>query len=162
MLRQVVGEVRELLDPPDDPPPAGDAGSLEDLLDRTQDPIEPPVDPALARLLPDAYRDDAAAAAEWRRLTEPELRATKQAAADRLLGDLADDGGKLVLDDESAEAWLGALNDVRLVLGTRLDVTEDGDPLGGYAADEPMAQPYLIYHWLTALQDALVHAVSDD
>lgn len=171
MLTQVVGEIRELLAGDDEPTERTGDDAFQELVAGIggQDaPVEAPADPALARLFPDAYRDDPEAAAEWRRLTESGLRAQKRANADRMLADLGGDlrtgphGGKLTIDDDTAEAWLAALNDVRLVLGVRLDVTEDGDPFGGYDRDDPRAHPFLIYHWLTAVQDGLVRAVSGD
>jgi hypothetical protein len=63
------------------------------------------------------------------------------------------------LTDEQAQAWLFALNDVRLALGTVLDVTEDmPDEL---PPDDPRAPHLGVYHWLTWVQDSLIHAVSD-
>lgn len=125
-------------------------------------PAGPPEDPAMARLLPDGYRDDPAAAAELRRLTEPSLRDAKSQAAQRLLDSLPGEGGSFSLDLPTAEAWLGALNDVRLVLGTRLGVTEDtaeNDAGGLRDGDDPVAVAYQVYCWLSVVQDELVSAV---
>jgi hypothetical protein len=59
--------------------------------------------------------------------------------------------------------WLQAVNDVRLVLGTRLDITEDWpDARDDLAADDPHAALYDFYDWLTMLQDRLVVAAMDD
>lgn len=124
--------------------------------DLMAEPVDAPTDPALARLLPDGHRDDPEAAAELRRLSEGTVRQQKTEAARCLLDTLPEGGGTAKLDDEHAQAWLTALNDVRLVLGTRLEVTEESDPLGGYEADEPEAVPYVVYHWLTGLQDDLI------
>jgi hypothetical protein len=129
--------------------------------------VEAPEDPVLARLLPDAYRDDRAAAGEFRRLMDGELRAAKVAALQRVLDDLAAgvnrrrDGLRVELDDSGAELWLYALTDVRLVLGTRLGVTEDMDE--ERSALNPTSPRYLqlgIYDWVTWLQDAIVRAAS--
>ena len=84
-----------------------------------------PLDPALARLLPDAYRDDPDAAGEFRRYTEQSLRSAKQEVARTVLDTLPADGGPVKLSREQAQAWLRALNDVRLALGVRLGVTEE-------------------------------------
>lgn len=133
---------------------------LEELTGMMADSPEPPADPALARLLPDGHRDDPDAAAELRRLSEGTVRQQKSEAARRLLATLPEGGGTAKLDGEEAQAWMAALNDVRLVLGTRLEVTEESDPLGGYQADEPEAVPYVVYHWLTGLQDDLIKAAA--
>ncbi len=119
--------------------------------------VAKPTDPGLARLLPDAYGDDDGAAAEFRRYTESDLRAGKRADASAVLATLApllDDGGPLALDREQADAWLRCLNDLRLVLGTRLEVTEetDLDP----ARDDPQVRALHVYGWLGWLQESLV------
>ena len=120
-------------------------------------PVTAPEDPALARLLPDAYGDDREAAEEFRRYTEGDLRAGKRAHAGTVLATLAPltgQGGRLALDREQADAWLGCLNDLRLVLATRLEVTEetDLDP----SADDPRAQALHVYGWLGWLQESLL------
>ena len=113
-----------------------------------------PDDPVLGRLLPDGYRDDPAAAGEFRRLTEASLRRDKVAAAERMLAALPGDGpGEVRLDPETTETWLSTINDVRLALGTRLEVTEqmaEPDP------DDPDAPAYVVYLWLTELQGVLI------
>jgi hypothetical protein len=124
-------------------------------------PAVKPEDPALARLLPDAYGDDPDAATEFRRYTEGDLRAGKRAHATVVLATLAPlegGGGRLVLDRDQADAWLGCLNDLRLVLGTRLDVTEDTelDP----QSDGPRAQALQVYGWLGWLQESLLSCLS--
>jgi hypothetical protein len=123
-------------------------------------PAVPPDDPVLARLLPDAYRDDTEAAGEFRRFTEQELRSGKLAAAQTVLDTLPEDGGRIELTEEDAQVWLRALNDVRLALGVRLDITEDTaqrshdlDPA------DPRAAYLWIYDWLTYLQETLVRAL---
>ena len=119
-------------------------------------PVSTPDDPALARLLPDAYGDDDEAAAEFRRYTEVDLRAGKRLAATNALDDLAPllhSGGKLVLDRDRADSWLSWLNDIRLVLGTRLDVTEDLDEV---AEDDPREPALQVYSWLGWVQESLL------
>jgi hypothetical protein len=162
LLRHLVGEVRELLvDGEELPGPAAAAGGLPtdaELVAMTGlgSPTDPdtPGDPALARLLPDAYRDDPGAAGEFRRLTESSLRRDKVDAADRLLATLPGEGsGEVRLDAELTETWLSTINDVRLALGTRLEVSEEmtePDP------DDPDAPAYVVYLWLTELQGVLI------
>lgn len=111
---------------------------------------EAPGDDGLARLFPAAYADDEEAAAEYERLVGPALADGKVAAL-RLTAETA--GGER-LDEETLQAWLGALNDVRLVLGTRLGVTED------VYAQEPSHPAFAVYAWLTWLQGEVVEALS--
>lgn len=181
LLRLLGTELLELLDeraPAAPPTPPGtaaedagraaeDAGTmspeaLEALVGDSDGPVEPPVDPVLARLLPDGYRNDDAAAAELRRLTEPELRAGKQASLRALLASLDRFGGRLLLDEDLAAAWLGAINDIRLALGTRLDVTED------YEAEllrpdprSERAEALRVYYYCGLLQDRLLEVITD-
>lgn len=119
-----------------------------------------PEDPALARLLPDAYGDDDAdAAREFRRYTEADLRAGKRAHCRTVLATLPEGGGQVVLDRNGADAWLGCLNDLRLVLGTRLDVTEELD-VDDLDEDDPRTGALHLYGWLGWLQESLLQVVT--
>jgi hypothetical protein len=131
--------------------------------------VRRPEDPALARLLPDAYRPDASdadgfdaaeAAADFRRYTEGDLRAGKRAHAAAVLESLAGvpGGGRLRLERPAADAWLGTLNDLRLVLGTRLDVTEDSSAQPPPQDDE-LAHALEVYSWLGWLQESLLEVL---
>lgn len=120
--------------------------------------VSTPQDPALARLFPVAYPQDDAAAAEFRRYTESDLRAGKRAAAMQAVGTLTPllaAGGRLVLDREEAAAWLSWLNDIRLVLGTRLGVTEETE-LADLAPDDLRRDVMEVYAWLGWLQESLL------
>lgn len=161
-LRQVVGEVVTLLDER-----AGARGRAEPVdplavmvgLDTA--PRTRPEDPALARLLPDGYRDDPEAAAELRSLTESSLREGKLGRASTVLDQLPSGGGEVLLDHDDATAWLSAFNDVRLALGTRMNITEDVDPEREIRADptSDRAQALILYSWLTWSQETLVEAL---
>src|SRR5688500_14200578 len=80
-------------------------------------------DNAVARLFPPAYRGDDQAADEFDELMRPELRDQRLASLDTVARTVDEE----VIDHAQAEAWCGALNDLRLVLGERLGVTEDLD-----------------------------------
>jgi hypothetical protein len=119
-----------------------------------------PEDPVLARLLPDAYRDDAEAAGDFRRYTEQDLRSGKVAAARTVLATLPEGGGQVRLSTDDAQAWLRAINDVRLALGVRLSITEDFEErLAGLDPEDPRSAYFWVYDWLTYLQETLVHAL---
>ena len=155
VLSRCATELLELLGSAEDV--SGDP--LDALVGLSSDSTEPPDDPALARLFPDAYGDDAAAATEFRRYTESDLRAGKRAAASDvlvMLQPLLEDGGKLVLDRDQADVWLSWLNDVRLVIGTRLGVAEDMDE---EPEDEATWQVMQVYGWLAWLQESLLSCV---
>ncbi|MEZ0073993.1 DUF2017 domain-containing protein [Planotetraspora sp. GP83] len=119
---------------------------------------EPPSDPVLARLFPPAYGDDDKAAGEFRRYTEATLRDAKRADATTLLETA--EPGKLELSPEQGQAWLRAINDVRLALGVRLDVTEEiHEEIASMPEDDPRYPALVTYDWLTYLQDTLVRAL---
>jgi len=122
---------------------------------------EPPEDPVLARLLPDGYRDDPAAAGEFRKYTEPALRSAKHAAAQQMLDTLPEAGGRIQLTSDQALSWLKALNDVRLALGVRLDVTEEfEEQWSRLKPDDPQWSAFEVYAWLGAVQESLVQALA--
>jgi len=160
-LRRLFTELVDLLDDGDGDPAAASADPLERLFAESKERSRPD-DPVLARLLPDAYADDEAASSEYRRLTEGDLRAGKVAAASAALASLqlADDG-RVRLDGEGAQAWLSALNDLRLSLGTRFEVTEDlHEEVERMPSDDPRLPGLSAYLWLGWLQETLVQAVA--
>lgn len=117
--------------------------------------VDPPDNPVLARLLPEAYRDDPQAAGDFRRYTDADLRATKRADAQVVLDTLPVGKGRLELDRDQADRWLGALNDMRLALGTSLDVTEELE-IEDLEDDDPRLQGLQVYGWLGYLQESLL------
>jgi Domain of unknown function (DUF2017) len=120
-----------------------------------------PDDPVLARLLPDAYTGDAEAAGDFRRYTERDLRSGKVAAACTVLATLPEGGGRVELSTDDAQAWLRALNDVRLALGVRLSITEDFEErMAQLDPDDPRSAYFWVYDWLSYLQGTLVRALS--
>jgi Domain of unknown function (DUF2017) len=179
ILRNLVSQVAELMGGVADPGPAvpGTAApaaapdvarpeepepSLEEMAAMlgTAGPTSPPEDPVLARLLPDAYRDDPEAAGEFRRYTEQDLRSGKVAAAQTVLATLPAKGGQVRLGPEDAQAWLRAINDVRLAIGTLLGITEDyEDELEQASWADPRSAYLEVYHWLGYVQDSLVRAL---
>jgi Domain of unknown function (DUF2017) len=119
-----------------------------------------PEDPVLARLLPDAYPEDAGAAGDFRRYTEQDLRSGKVAAARTVLATLPAGGGQVHLAADDAQAWLRAINDVRLALGVRLSITEDFEErMGRLDPGDPRSAYFWVYDWLTYMQETLVHAL---
>jgi hypothetical protein len=152
VLRGLVGEVRQMLAGRTDDNPADELAVLTGI--RTG-PSTRPDDRVLARLLPDFTTEDADLAAGLRSLHEPALIEAKDSAATVLLDTLPESGGRIELTPEQADAWLAALNDVRLALGTALDVSEDMTD-EDLPPDDPRAAHIGVYQWLTFVQDALV------
>lgn len=127
-------------------------------------------DPAIGRLVPDAYPDDPAAAREFRDLTEQELLHRRAADAATVIASLRDasalPGGDdsdadlteiaiVPLDREEVGAWLRTLAAVRLILASRLGIEDEDD----HDDDDPR---YGVYEWLGYRLDGLVRAVETD
>jgi hypothetical protein len=144
-----------------DPAEAGIVGLLLDQLEQllTADARDVGDDPVVARLLPDGHRFDPDIAADYRSLTESALREGKSDDLALVRATLPSSGGEVRLDVDQAGAWLRTTNDLRLALGTRLDVTEDTEPPEDFT-DERDHQ-LGVYYWLTALQGSLVDALVD-
>ncbi|MFH8575914.1 DUF2017 domain-containing protein [Streptomyces zaomyceticus] len=168
ILRSLAVQLMELIGPGDEP--AEDADPLAALF--AEGPSEPPSDPALKRLFPDAYGGDSeelrAAASDFRRYTENDLRARKREdallvvrALDGLSVEAAGEGGAVLeLTADESRAWLGALNDLRLTIGTRLEVTdEEGEQLYRLPDSDPRKPMVMAYLWLGALQESLVETL---
>lgn len=128
---------------------------LEQLLAADSDDVGD--DPVLARLLPDGHRGDPEIAADFRGMTESALRSGKADDLAIVRATLPADGGEVRLDAEQAAAWLRSTNDLRLALGTRLDIGEDSEPPDEITGDED--QQLAVYYWLTAVQGSLVDAL---
>ena len=113
-------------------------------------------DAAVGRLFPDAYgEDDDDANAEYERLVRGDLVASRLEALATVEASLAADR----LDEEQLAAWCGALNDLRLVLGEQLEVTEDMYERA-VPPDDPRAPGLALYGWLTWLQGHVVEALA--
>jgi hypothetical protein len=125
-------------------------GQLVELLDASAGDADAMSDPALARLFPDAYSAaDGDLADEYRRLMTDDLRDRHRASLETLAaGAHAERVGEGEL-----YAWMTALTQLRLVLGTRLGITEDAIP----PDDEPA---YAVYSYLSYLQELVVEALS--
>ncbi|MEO3978208.1 DUF2017 domain-containing protein [Streptomyces sp. CAU 1734] len=174
ILRSLAVQLLELIGPGDEPVEGADP--LAALF--AEGPSEAPSDPALARLFPDAYEDPAATApqdddgrassAEFRRFTENDLRAGKRedaVAIVRALDTLSvtgEDEAVLKLTPDVSVRWLRALNDLRLTIGTRLEVTDDDEGAGLYRLpdDDPRKPMVMAYLWLGVLQETLVETLT--
>ena len=116
-----------------------------------------PDDKMLTRLFPTARPDDPEAEAEYREMVRDELVSKRMARLD-LVAELAE---ATVLDQEQLAAWMGAVNDIRLVLGTRLGVTEDDD-FDELDEDDPDSVARSAYWYLGWLMEHLVEASASE
>jgi hypothetical protein len=112
-------------------------------------------DPALRRLYPAAYLDDPTAAAEFDGVVRDDLTEQRLAAIDTMTRTL----DERRLNREEVEAWLAAINDLRLVLGVRLAVTEESEPRD-FAGDEDDEASFALYAYLSMLEEEIVEALS--
>ncbi|MFB7294981.1 DUF2017 domain-containing protein [Streptomyces rubiginosohelvolus] len=183
ILRSLAVQLLELIGPGDQPAEGDDP--LAALF--AEGPSKPPTDPALARLFPDAYGGPEAPeggagagkpeeeqelrerSAEFRRFTEMDLRTGKRddaLAVVRTLDALspAQDGGAvLTLTGDECLSWLRSLNDLRLTIGTRLEVSDEDQGEEGSLYRLPDSDPrkpmVMAYLWLGALQESLVETL---
>lgn len=124
-------------------------GQLDDLLEADPD------DPSLRRLHPPAYLDDDEQDAAYQLLAGDELRTKRREAIAAVLRSLDQEQ----LTEGDLWAWLQALNSLRLVVGTRLDIAEDEDHGGNVDDDHPDAPLWMAYAFTTELQHELVVAL---
>jgi hypothetical protein len=146
------------------------ADELEEITGMRTGNSRPPEDDTMKRLLPDFYRAQTEHPAgsgtmeslnnALRSLHEPEIIDAKREAAQRLLDTCPQNGGKFELTEDDAHAWAAAVNDVRLALGTMLDVGPGGPER--LSSDHPMAGHLDVYQWLTVLQEYLVLGLMDN
>ncbi|MBZ2196261.1 DUF2017 domain-containing protein [Occultella gossypii] len=132
------------------------------------DDVSEPADPALARLLPSASKEDDGVADEFRRLTEADLRSAKAARLRMVFDELRRPGTKIHVPTERAMDWAAALTDVRLVLAERLGIRTDSDAedvyrlstMGAEADEDEIREALaLLYSALTWLQESLLQVM---
>jgi hypothetical protein len=105
-------------------------------------------------LFPPAYREDVLRNLDFERRAHDDVLAARLAA----IGVLEATAGDDVLPKETATLWVGILNDLRLVLGTRLSVTADTDDATFDGDPDALAQ-WALYRWFTALVGDLLEAL---
>ncbi|WP_431812698.1 DUF2017 domain-containing protein [Kocuria sp. cx-455] len=157
LLQKLFSDVAETLEPqvrPDEDPLAAMVGIDQDASE--------PTDPALKRLLPGASTDPERAE-EFRRLTDRSLREAKIGALKA--SSFALESDPVTLTVEQAQDFARSLNDIRLVLATRLDITtsEDAERVGeqvDFAAVEDI-HDYMavVYNFVSWLQESLMNAL---
>jgi hypothetical protein len=116
-----------------------------------------PEDPRVRRLYPSAYAEDAELEDEYRKLTRDELQSGRLASIDAVEASVDAE----LLDAEQLGAWMQAVNSLRLVLGTMLNISDDDHELS-YNPEDPNARSVALYGYLGGLLDEIVDAQLSD
>ncbi|HWI30366.1 MAG TPA: DUF2017 family protein [Microbacterium sp.] len=135
---------------------------FSELLDETRTDADSAIDPAVARLVPDVYPDDAEASSEFRRATQSDLLGRRGQDAERVLSDLRgtvdshtkDDAARpvdIALDEDGVRAWMRTLTAIRLVIASRLGIEDEDDR----DEDDPR---FGVYDWLGYRLEGLIQA----
>lgn len=127
------------------------AGQLRELLSEA----DPGSEPAMTRLFPAAFLDDREAAAEFDAIVHDDLMEQRVRAIDTMERTLEASR----LSEDELVAWLATINDLRLVLGVRLGVTEESVP-EDFEGDETSERAFAVYHYLSFLEEDVVAALS--
>ena len=131
LIRELLGELRELL-------------ALN------------PTDPRVRRLYPAAYAEDPELEDEYQRLTQEELRSGRLTSVDAVEASVDAE----LLDADQLTAWMQAVNALRLILGTMLDITDDDQELD-FDPSHPEARTMALYGYLGGLLDEIVDVQLD-
>jgi hypothetical protein len=135
--------------------PAVERDLLVDLVRQLRDVLLVTTDdPMVRRLFPAAYHDDAERDREYQQLVRDELLGRRLVALELLEQTAA----ATDVTESDLTGWLTAVNDLRLVLGTRLDVSEDD---GWVDEDDPDAPAYAVYGYLGLLLTEIVDALHE-
>ncbi len=168
LVDQLLGMLAEEAGEPGGPAAPGAAETATDPFDALARDLtenaDPPEDPVLRRLFPDAYPGDPEASADFRRFTQRELSDKKVAEALAVRAALQrTEGGthevRIVADD--ADAWLRTLTSLRLAVAIRLGISDsdDADELSRLPEDDPRAFMASVYDWLGFAEETLVSAL---
>jgi Domain of unknown function (DUF2017) len=133
---------------------------LRELLGADDAPFSPEAAATAAstkRLFPVAYTSDPERNADYQSLMREDLVASKLAAAQVL----SDTARAVTLSEDQMMSWMGAINDLRLVIGTQLDVQEDTDH-DDIDPEDPDAYRYFVYRWLSMTLEMIVRALTGD
>jgi hypothetical protein len=162
LLASLVGQLAELIEAEAGAadPDTSDPFELWQAELATSEPLDR-TDPVIARLFPDAYPDDPAASAEFRRLTQTRQRTDRRDQAEVVLAALEEcDGGSRPVQIPLAEldAWLKTLTALRLSLASRLGIrtADDLDGMEALGDDDPRSYVYRVYEWLAYVTESLI------
>jgi hypothetical protein len=126
------------------------AGELRSLLTTTPNTD----DPVVERLLPDAF-EDRIEQAKYQDLIGDDLVTFKIEALDAVSESLSETGSDVEIEGEALHRWLSVLTDMRLAIGTRLQVDEE---MMGAEIDpeDPNGPSLAVLHWLGWIQEGII------
>ena len=132
---------------------------VDEMLELLSDPL--PRDPVLGRIFPDAYEDPDDARA-FRELVADDLKADKERALNVVKETLGSKGKvHTSLSTDQVDAWLKALTDMRLAIGTRIGVDEE-KMTAEVDVDDPEAPSLAVLHWLGWVQESMLETITAD
>ena len=138
---------------------SGERELLAELCRQSRELLEeedPSSDPSIARLFPAAYKDDPLRSLEFETNLGDAPRNGKLAAIDTVEGTVE----ASELSEEELLVWMGAVNDFRLLLGTRIDITEESTERD-YPEDDTNHDAFQVYAYLTWLEDRMLRALGE-
>ena len=130
---------------------------LSELCRQTRELLEaedPSSDPSIARLFPAAYKDDPLRSLEFETNLGDAPKNGKLGAIETLERTL----DAKELSEEELLQWMGAVNDFRLLLGTRIEITEEATERD-FPDDDPNHDAFQVYVYLTWLEDRMLRAL---
>ena len=135
----------------------GVRGLLVDLCQQSRALLEaedPSSDPAVSRLFPPAYPDDPLQNLEF----ETNLGAAPRSGKLEALDVVERTANASTLTEDELLAWIGVVNDLRLVLGTRIEITEEATD-EDFPADDPRHETFRVYQFLGFLLQELLEGI---
>lgn len=154
LLNSLVHQLLQLLHDPDEEAHEDPLAKLVGM----NGPTEISDDPVLARLFPDAYRDNPEHSAEFRRFTWNDLQQKKIENGHIVLETLKSFPGEKKLKEPEVQAWLLILNDLRLALGTRIGLDNETEI---QLSNQSLPPVFGVYDWLTGLQGTLIDCLTE-
>lgn len=115
---------------------------------------DPSSDPAVSRLFPPAYPDDPLQNLEF----ETNLGAAPRSGKLEALDVVERTANASTLTEDELLAWIGVVNDLRLILGTRIEITEEATD-DNFPADDPRHETYRVYQFLGFVLQELLEGI---
>jgi hypothetical protein len=139
----------------------GEADLLRSLLEEMRTFLTadiPREDPVVTRIFPDVHENQEDAEA-YRELVGDQLRTSKLDAVTTVAKTMESVTNRATIPRVQIDTWLTALTDMRLAIGTRLEVTEEKMSIEPDSND-PEAPALTVLHWLGWMQESLLRCIT--